>query len=309
MFKFANNVDLNKISNTGVRGLVLLGLLSVKPRTLDELKRAFVDCGIMSEKNSKDTIRIDINTLQYAGCVITKGTKKNGYKYTLKEHPYVVEFDEEEINFLKRSYNKAKKDLDIIKLLHFDDFFTKLANFVQNEKIREQILGISEFKHYDKDLLRDVYFACGKNYQLNLEYVRPSTNLKVYKNITAQKLVVQNNKVYLYGFDNDIKKSTVLNFKRIKRILARTFGAKEKETNIIKIKFYLKDDFINALDENEMIIETIGDTYVVEANYYNEFYATQRILSFGKNCKVIEPQDFKERIISKIKEMRDVYGD
>lgn len=309
MFKFAKDVNLNKISNTGVRGIVLLALLTTKPRSLEELKKAYIDCGIMSESSSKDIIRIDLNTLKHAGCKISRCTKGTKYKYILEEHPYIIEFDENEIEFLKRIYNKAKKEAKILKLLDYDEFFTKLANYVQDENIKEQILGISELKHYNKELIRDIYFACNKKYNLKLAYERPTSKTIVIKNIVAQKLVVQNNKIYLYGYDNDIKKSTVLNFKRIKEIILRAFDGNEKETNLIKIKFYLKDDFIDVLDENEIIIETIGDTYIIEGVYYNEFYATQRILSFGKNCKVIEPDDFKKHIISKIKEMRGIYGD
>lgn len=309
MFKFANNVDFNKISNTGARGLILLALLSVKPRSLKELRNAFIDCGVMNNNNSDDIIRIDINTLRHAGCEISRNYKEGKYYFNLDKNQFAIELNKEDVECLKKVYNRAKKDLDIIKLLEFDDFFIKIANQIIDEEIKEQILGISELKHYNKELLREIYFACGKNYQLMLSYMRISSNTIVYKNITAQKIVIQNNKIYLYGYDNDIKKSTVLNFKRIKGVFARVFGCKEKETNIINIKFYLKDDFIDSLNENEIIIETIGDTYLIEANYYNEFYAMQRILSFGKNCKVLEPEDFKERIITKIKEMRDVYDD
>lgn len=309
MFKFANDVDLNKISLTGVRGIVLLGLLSLKPRTFKELKKAFIDYQLMNESNSDDILRLDIKTLRHAGCEIINTSKKGGNYYVLKKHPFGLELDEKEIKNIKRIYNKTKSELDILKLLDFDDFLIKLANFVQDEEAKEQVLGISELRHYDKQLLRDIYFDCEQKYQIKLLYNRPSTNLKVYKNIYAQKLVYQNNKIYLYGYDVDIKKFTILNFKRIKEVIARTFGKGEKETNLIKVRFYLRNDFIDSLDDNEVIVETIGDTYLVEAIYYNEFLATQRILSFGINCKVIEPEDFKDRIISKIKEMKEVYGD
>ena len=33
----------------------------------------------------------------------------------------------------------------------------------------------------------------------------------------------------------------------------------------------------------------------------------QRVLSFGKNCTVLEPDKFKAKLIEKIKEMRNIY--
>ena len=33
--------------------------------------------------------------------------------------------------------------------------------------------------------------------------------------------------------------------------------------------------------------------FIIEGSYHNEFLATQRVLSFGSNCTVVEPEDFK----------------
>ena len=38
MFKIAEDTELNHISLTGARALVLIGLLSVKPRSFEEIK-------------------------------------------------------------------------------------------------------------------------------------------------------------------------------------------------------------------------------------------------------------------------------
>ena len=47
MFKTADKSDLNQISLTGIRAIVLLGLLIIKPRTLEEIRRAFINFNIM----------------------------------------------------------------------------------------------------------------------------------------------------------------------------------------------------------------------------------------------------------------------
>ena len=56
-------------------------------------------------------------------------------------------------------------------------------------------------------------------------------------------------------------------------------------------------------------MEKRDDVYVIEGRYYNDFLAAQRILSFGANCTVLEPQEFRETIIQKLKNMRNVYNE
>ena len=70
----------------------------------------------------------------------------------------------------------------------------------------------------------------------------------------------------------------------------------------------LKNSGKEVLEENEQIIETTDDGIIVEGKYYNDFIAAQRILSFGANCIVYEPEDFKQDIIQKLKSMRRVYN-
>ena len=54
MFKLAENVELNQISLTGLRALVFIGLLIVKPRSFDEIKQIFIDLKIMDENSSAE---------------------------------------------------------------------------------------------------------------------------------------------------------------------------------------------------------------------------------------------------------------
>ena len=61
------------------------------------------------------------------------------------------------------------------------------------------------------------------------------------------------------------------------------------------------------LENNEEIIEALETGFLVEGFYHNDFLATQRILSFGSKCTIVEPEDFKINLINKIKEMRKNY--
>ena len=65
---------------------------------------------------------------------------------------------------------------------------------------------------------------------------------------------------------------------------------------------------MHPLEENESIVKTEDDKIIVEGRYYNDFIAIQRMLSFGRDCTVLEPDEIRERIIEKLLEMREIYA-
>lgn len=79
------------------------------------------------------------------------------------------------------------------------------------------------------------------------------------------------------------------------------------ESNQSKIRFVVKNLLPEELEINEEIVDSSVDGYVVEGAYHNDFIATQRVLSFGSRCIILEPVEFKKDVINKIKEMRKNY--
>ena len=306
MFKPADKTEINQISLTGVRAIVLIGLLIVAPRTLEEIRRTFIDLNIMDESHSNDILRIDINTIKAMGCEISRASAKTGYKYILGKHPFALKIDNDELNVLKKVYKKVKESKNLQLLIDYDNLFKKIAEKCE-PGTKELILGISVLKYYDIQLVKDLILDCQKLNVLNLEYHNPTSKKDSLKEVVAQKLVLQNDKLYLYCYDSDKKSSRILSLKRIKSILSRKFKKEGVETKYVKVKFHLKELGIETISEDESIIERDKDGIIVEGTYYNEFIAIQRILSFGSDCTVLEPDEFKGIIINKLKEMRRLY--
>ena len=90
MFKTADKTELNQISLTGLRALVLIGLLIAKPRSFNEIRRAFIDLKIIDEKTSNDILRIDLNTIKLMGCDISRSSAKTDFRYILTKHPFSI---------------------------------------------------------------------------------------------------------------------------------------------------------------------------------------------------------------------------
>lgn len=307
MFKTAERSELCQISLTGMRAIVLVGLLIVAPRSLDEIRKAFLNFNLIEENTSDDILRIDLNTLKAMGCEISRASKRTDFKYVLEKHPFSLTFDEEELKILKKVYNHTKKASSIDVLVRYDELFKKLSKHIYDDDLREIILGISILKRYDIQKIKDMLVDCKDNLVLKLDYKKPTEKTSSIKEVIALKLVLKNDKVYLYCYDLDRNENIMLNFKRIQNVIEKSEHDKTIDLKSIEVKFKLNDSKISDLLENEKIIEEIEGSYIVKGNYYNDFVAKQRILSLGHKCIVLEPENFRESIIQKLKEMSKLY--
>ena len=136
MFKIAEKTELNQISLTGVRGIVLMGLLIAQPRSLDEIRKAFIELNIMEDENSDDILRIDLNTLKIMGCEISRASSKTDFKYVLHKHPFSFKISNDELSLLKKAYNQAKNRTDFLGILGYDELFKKIASKVFDEETK-----------------------------------------------------------------------------------------------------------------------------------------------------------------------------
>ena len=305
--KLSEKTELSQISLTGLRALVLLALLIQKPRSLDEIRQEFLALKIIEPEHSNDIIRIDINTLKVMGCEITRANAKTNYKYKLLKHPFSLELTKSEVAVLKRAYNKVKNRSGIELMLKYHGLFNKLAENVFDEDIKGAIYGLSVLKSYDISFIKELVEDCNNKTTLTLIYQNPSAKEASEKTVAAQKVVVHNDSVYLYCFDFKKQAFATLNVKRIKSIVARFLGGKDIEVKTTDVKFLLKKSSIADIEENEHVISETPEGKIILGSYYNDFLAMQRILSFGADCVVLEPESFRENVIAKLKSMRSVY--
>ncbi len=308
MFKPVEKASLNQISLTGVRAIVLVGLLIEAPRSLAEIQEEFIRLNLMEPDQTTDIIRIDLNTLKLMQCEITRADSRTGYKYHLLKHPFALDIKQEEMEVIKRAVKKIKNNSDIELLLKYDELFKKIASCTGDPETKEEFYGLSALKAFNTDFVRELNDDCNNKRTLTLEYKKPSASKSSQKVIAAQKLVFQNDNIYLYGYDLNKRDSVVLNIRRILSVISKLSDRNNIEVETVKVKFYLKNFGTSAIEENEQIIETLEDGFVIEGKYYNDFLATQRILSFGANCTVLEPQEFKDNIVEKLKNMRNIYN-
>ena len=310
MFKIENKSDLNKISLTGARALSILGLLTKSPHSLEEIKNIFIENGITEKDSSDDIVRIDVNTLKHIGCEISRPSVSNKYKYVLNKNPFALKLNQTDIDILKKAYNKIKSTISIEKLVKYDIFFRKLANNITDTKTKDQILGISVLKFINTEILTSLLNDCAEKNIITLSYEAPARKTCLKKSIIADNIIFRNDKIYILGFEQNSKESSMLNIERIKKILSREHqNDKDFEKNNIIVRFKLKSFGVAGMDETEKIISATDDGYIIEGKYHNEFLAIQRLLSFGADCTVLEPEKIRQEIINKLLSIREIYND
>ena len=237
MFKIAGKTDLNQISLTGIRALVLMGLLMKKPCSLEEIREEFINMQIMEQTHSDDILRIDLNTIKSMGCKISRSSPKTGYKYVLSKHPFEFKISNEELSSLKKVYNYAKSKIDLDTLIEYDDLFNKIALHICDEQTKEAILGVSVLKYYNISMIKDLICDCKYKNVLGLMYQTSGNSKEHKKQIVAQEIVYKNDKIYLYGYDLDKESPIVLNLRRIKSIISRKIQKGKIEPKLVKVKF------------------------------------------------------------------------
>lgn len=299
--------EAKQISSTGARALLVLVSLLMGPKTFEELKDFLVDCGFTNSQYSVDTARMDLNALKAIGCEITKALKTNDYKYSLISHPFKVKIMPLEVFFIREAYKHICKTCSPATLLDYHSLFCKLADIASSEEMREELLGISLLKGMNLDIIKDL--VADEKHHNKIQIVYASTKYKeVIYDITLERLGLRSNKLYAFCYNHTLGKRTFLRVSKIRAILSKFFDKNSKFGLDTHVKFRLTRSYLYPLEPNETVVETTSDALVIEGRYYNDFIAMQRMLSFGKDCIVLEPVEMKELIIEKLLEMKELYG-
>ena len=301
-----NKVTYNLMSFTAFKSLLLFSYLLEQPRSYEEIREYFANHEYLNETISIDTLRVYINSLERIGCIIRRGRKADGSKYHLEKHPIELSIDDEYVKSLIKVYKIIAKSIDIEELLYLFKFFKKLAKVVKNEKLREVLEGLSPLSKIDLDIFMVLLKACRRHEEVSITYLSPASGLREI-DVLAQKLLVSNNKVYLQGVSPGYKGNARFLLSRITAIpvvkLERTIDLSD-DVCVVGCEIYY--NLFEPL-ENEKIISHDGEKYTIEIDCKNRFLTRQRLLSFGSDCRIIYPQDFKNEFVSILKKMKDEY--
>lgn len=302
-----NKVTYNLMSFTAFKSMLLFSYLQAQPRSYEEIREYFANQTYLNETISIDTLRVYINSLERIGCEIVRGKKSEGSKYRLVKHPFELKLNDEQIKNLLKVCKMLLKDIDIEELLYLSKFFKKIAHSIENELLRETLMQISPLNKVNSEIVLALIKACRKNEEISFSYQSPSSGLKKI-DLLAEKITVKNSKIYLHGFSPNYKNGACFLVSKIKDVpVTKITKTIDKSESCVKIGCEIYDKKYE-LSDNEKIIAEYEDKIVIEITSDNIFLATQKILSLSNQCSVLYPEEFRENLISTLKNMRAQYA-
>lgn len=300
-----NTVSCNLMSLTGYRTLVILGALMQSPKSNEEINQILLNDQYIQEKFSNDTLRLYLNSLRQVGCEITRANKLNNNKYELVSHPFVYEIPKPQLKAISKLYKNIYDKIDIKEVIAIENFFEKLADSTTNQDTKDSLKNISMLKGINKNILNDLLLHCKNKNQIIFLYNSPRSGEKQIE-IVADKVSFKSGKLYLWGNNLTYKQYSYFALDRVLKIcsikLLKTMEAVQKVKVVYEV--YNKDYEPLA---SEKIIEETNEKLVIETDSDNEFNLMQRLLYQANECKIIHPQDFKDKLLTKLKTMDETY--
>lgn len=315
-YKRDNSNKYDNISVTAYRIITILKLLLEKPCNDKEINEKLIEEIGGSRELSKDTICIYLNTLRYLGCEITRPSKRNGYKYILKTHPFKLSLENQEIETLMqiRKYISLKGDwktaIKIDRLFNglIDFFAPETKEFFLKEKKTNLKREISSENFFYE--IKQLEKYCIQNKTITLLYNSPESG---EKNITlkAQKITLENGAFYIWGYNEEKETLMYLRIDRILDIKSVNLDNKDINPKSIMVKYKLRNYCPLSCDinENEAIVHKTDNELYIEAVVTNKFSFFQKILSYGDKCVILYPENIQNEIFSKLEKMRLLYSD
>jgi hypothetical protein len=308
IIKKEEKAEKSWISTTGYRTLLILKSLIEKSRTIDELVEVVKNNPLVCKSASKDTIRIAVNTLKTAGCMISRPSKANNYKYELLKHPFVLSVNDDELEKLITLREKFSAEIPLNEIFTLNDLYSKIAGMTFDDEKISYINNSQPLKTIDRKILNELSKPEILNKKIQIKYKSPEFGEEnIY--IVPKKIIFENGKVYLWCYNYKYEGLGFLNIERILKINNVDISKNVTVSNYYNVVYELTGDIVKAFEpkEYETVLNKTDNKITVNAKIENEFMFVQRILQFGADFKVLKPDFFREILINKIKLIQKGY--
>ena len=296
--------NTNFITFTGYKTLLIFQILLEEPKTLEEIKEKLYQNDLINDTISDDTIRNYIKSLRTLGCKISKASKSNEHKFIMCRHPLELNLTKSQLNVLKKISKIIKENEDVKELENFENFVLKLISVIKCQDTINFLNGLLTVNKINRDIY-NALIKCCKN-KLTAKFLYKSGLINQELSFYCDKIFLKSEKLYLAGYNMRYKNYSSLLINRINSIIDVTSEDKPYELteNDIICEIYNPN---YETEENEIILNTYSDKVVIKMLCKDEFRTVQKILSMGCECKILKPENFKNKIKNKLLEMRSLY--
>ncbi len=311
-----NFYELDNVNLTALRILVIFDMLLKAPCDISEinekLEKEVKDC----KKLSRDTICIYLNTLRVLGCVISRPTKNNDFKYNLVSHPFQLSLTEKEVETLIELRKYFSTLCEWRTTVEIDNLFNKiLENLTSStqklfQSAKKNILCREVTSEKFLRSIKQLEKYCKQNKTLTLLYKSPESG---EKNITlnAEEITMENGAFYLWGYSDELETTMYLRVDRILDIKTVSLRHNKIERVFFKAIYKLKtgSDYPSLISEKDRMLERSGDEFIIETTVSNKFRFFQKILSYGSDCTVLHPEKVREEIALNLANILKIYDE
>lgn len=309
MQEFLTNdvVNCNLMSLTGYRTLVILGLLMDSPKSNDEINDYFLNHKYIKDRFSNDSLRIYINSLRAIGCQISRADRANNQKYRLISHPFTYDIPKAQLNAISKLYKNIYDKMEVKDVIALESLFTKISNLVNDESTKDSLQNVLILKTIDKSILSDLLTHCKNKNQIVFLYNSPKSGEKEIE-IIADKISFKSDKLYLWGNNLTHQEYSYFSVSRIIKICSIKLKKEQKSFPPSKIVYELYNhNGKYSPNSDETILEQTDDKLLIEVFADNEFNLMQRILLMAEDCKIVSPEAFKIKLLTKLNTMKESY--
>jgi predicted DNA-binding transcriptional regulator YafY len=299
------------ISQTGYRILKILNILINEDVSRSEIIELLKNDEIINKTLSDDTVTFYINTLRKNGFNISRPHKHNGYKYTIKENIPFLPFKKSDIEHLEKIKKFASENGDWIFILNFNCLMHSLSKFIpagEREYFKQQLLNSKPFMYTENAKILDLYKIAQNSETAEIVYKSPNGGDRIFK-VKTLNISLENNKLYFWCENLVSLNIQYLRIDRIKSFKVIDAGIKAK-TIYPKVLYKLKGQeaiLYNPVYDNEKIISKDETEVIVETSLQNEFWLVQKILSYGRDCTILQPDSVRKKIAEKIQKIKGLY--
>ena len=223
-------------------------------------------------------------------------------------HPFELLIDKNNAKNISKIYNRSYKFLTVEQLLSIEKFFNLLANYTPDEETSEYLRGISILKRIDKTLLNDLIYACNNKHSIEFDYRAPNSG-KIHYLAIPKEFYIRSKKLYINIYCENYEKNLYLPVKNIISPITINLSSSNKNKYKVWVKYELTGiaakNFVEQSDE--VLIETKEDRKIVKYTTDTYFQITQKVFSYGPNCKIIEPIFVRDFNVNKLIAMYEEY--
>ncbi len=321
-----------RVERAGKRRFALLVLLHIRPRHYDEIIALLDQDYLLDYDRSADAssttrqqrylFRHDLNALRLMGCNI-EFDRRSKY-YTWHNSPFGLCLGQEQLS----TFAMVLDTFEETTILHATEIQALLAHFVnllpveqrtalasRHRSFRIDLHETTDYRNADPLTISRIEMAIERGQQLEFSYRSPREGKERRHLIEPRPLVFEHGHVYLYGWSIDYDKELRFRLDYIIPGSAHVLHPQIRSSRPRRATFRLRYRLSPVIARNRVSehfpqqeVETHPDgSATVTAQISDLFEARRILLSYGANCRVLEPPALVEEMRKIAAELYKMY--